>query len=119
MLMAGLGGFAGSCSRFLINNLFLSFWKLPFPLATFTINILGCFIFGILLGLLAKNGQMDPRLNALLIVGFCGGFTTFSTFANESFSLLSTGEIIISFVYMFGSLLAGLMSIWVALILTR
>ena len=119
MLIAGTGGFVGTCCRFLINRLFLSFWKLPFPLATFTINILGCFIFGIIIGILSKQGGIDPKINALLIVGFCGGFTTFSTFSFESFSLASNGEFLISFVYISASVIAGFLAIWLAFYLTR
>ena len=119
MLIAGAGGFVGTSCRFLVNKLFLNIWKLPFPLATFTVNILGCFILGVLLGLLSKNGIMNPKLNALLIVGFCGGFTTFSTFSNETFTLANMGEITTSFLYVIASILSGLLAIWVAYVITR
>lgn len=119
MLLAGAGGFVGTCFRFLINRLFLIIWKTPFPLATFTINIVGCFIFGLLSGLLGKNGLISPRLNALLIVGFCGGFTTFSTFSSEAFNLGNNGQIISSFLYMAGSVIVGLFAVWIGLTVSR
>ena len=119
MLLAGTGGFFGTCCRFLINKLFLSVWKAPFPLATFSINIVGCLVFGILCGLFSRNGVMSPRLNALLIVGFCGGFTTFSTFSFESFNLGSAGELSISLIYIASSVIVGLMAVWIGLLIGR
>ena len=119
MLLAGAGGFIGTCCRFLINRLFLYIWKAPFPLATFTVNILGCFIFGLLIGLLGRNGAVSPRLNALLIVGFCGGFTTFSTFSNESFNLAFSGELLSSLLYIASSVIIGIFALWCGMILVR
>lgn len=119
MLLAGAGGFVGTSCRFLINKLFLIIWKAPFPLATFTINVLGCFIFGILFGLLGRSGAVPPKLNALLVVGFCGGFTTFSTFSFESFNLGTSGEIFSSFLYIAGSVIVGLLAVWFGLLISR
>ena len=119
MLIAGIGGFFGTCCRFLINKLFITFWNNLFPLATFSINIIGCFIFGILFGLLGKNGIMPDKINALLIVGFCGGFTTFSTFSFESFNLAFNGQILSSFCYIAASVIVGLFAVWLGLIIAR
>lgn len=119
MLLAGAGGFVGTCCRFLMNKFFLAFWKNSFPAATFTINVLGCLIFGILFGIFTKNGVLSPKLNALFIVGFCGGFTTFSTFSFESFSLATNGEILSSLFYILISLIAGILFLWIGLMLTR
>ena len=119
MFIAGAGGFVGTCCRFLVNRLFLVTWKASFPLATFTINILGCFIFGLLTGLLSKSGVISPRWNALFITGFCGGFTTFSTFSYESFNLGMNGEMVQSLIYIFSSIVVGLLAVWVGVLLTR
>ena len=119
MFIAGAGGFVGTCCRFLVNRLFLFVWKAPFPLATFTINILGCFLFGFLTGLLNKSGVIPPRLNALLITGFCGGFTTFSTFSFESFNLGINGELDQSIIYMISSMAIGLLAVWLGMLITR
>lgn len=118
MLIAGLGGFFGTCARFIINKLFVSFWDQSFPLATFIINISGCFIFGVIAGLLQKIGILNPNINAFLIVGFCGGFTTFSTFSFEAFSLLSSGEIYTSIFYVIISIIAGVLATWFGLTLS-
>lgn len=119
LLLAGIGGFIGTCCRFLVNRLYLVIWKTSFPLATFTINILGCFLIGLLIGFLGKNGIINPKWNALLVVGFCGGFTTFSTFSLETFNLASNGEILSSFLYVIASVVAGFLAVWFGLTLVR
>lgn len=119
MLLAGAGGFVGTCCRFLTNKLYLSCFKTTLPLATFTVNILGCFILGLILGSLNKAGIVSPRLNAFLVVGFCGGFTTFSTFSYEAFNLGTNGEIFTSLLYMGVSMLLGLLAVWLGLIITN
>lgn len=119
MLLAGAGGFIGTCCRYLINRLYLAVFKTTLPLATFTVNILGCFILGLILGAMNRSGILSPRLNAFLIVGFCGGFTTFSTFSYETFTLGSNGEIITSLLYVGVSIIIGLLAVWVGLQLTN
>lgn len=119
MLIAGAGGFIGTCCRFLFNRLFLVYWKAPFPAATFTVNILGCLIFGLITGLLSRHGLLTPKLNALLIVGFCGGFTTFSTFSAEAFSLASGNALFMSFFYVVTSVITGFIAVWLGMMVTR
>lgn len=119
MLLAGAGGFIGTCCRYLTNRLYLTYFKTTLPLATFTVNILGCFIVGLILGLLNKSGIVNPRLNAFLIVGFCGGFTTFSTFSYETLTLGTNGELFISLIYVAASIIVGLIAVWSGLIISR
>ena len=119
MLLAGIGGFVGTCCRFLVNKLFVNIWKTTFPMATFTVNILGCFLLGLIVGLISKNLGVSPRLNALLVVGFCGGFTTFSTFSLESYSLGINGYSFLSLFYILISVLVGLFALWLGIIITR
>ena len=119
MLLAGAGGFVGTCCRYLTNRLYLTYFKTTLPLATFTVNILGCFILGLIVGLLNRNGIFSDKVNALLVVGFCGGFTTFSTFSSETFNLGLSGETLTSFLYVVVSIIAGLMAVWLGQIITR
>ena len=117
MLLAGCGGFLGTCCRYLTNRLYLSYFNTTLPFATFTVNILGCFIVGLILGFLNKSGIVSPKLNAFLVVGFCGGFTTFSTFSFETFTLGLNGEFITSILYVVASIIAGLLSVWFAMLI--
>lgn len=63
-----------------------------FPYGTLAVNLLGCLTIGMLYGLFDRHGWMGPELRAFLVVGFCGGFTTFSTFALENFAMLRDGN---------------------------
>ena len=119
LVLAGIGGFLGTVCRFLVNRLFMFYWKISFPLATFTINVVGCFLFGLLFGLMAKTGNIPAKLYNFLIVGFCGGFTTFSTFSFESFNLSLSGDSLISIFYVISSVTLGILAVWLGLAFTR
>ena len=119
MLLAGAGGFLGTCCRYLTNRFYLTYFKSTLPVATFTVNILGCFIVGLILGLMNKAGIVSPKLNAFLIVGFCGGFTTFSTFSYESFTLGMNGEFLSSLLYIVSSIILGLIAVWLGVIVSN
>jgi CrcB protein len=84
LVLVGLGGFAGSVLRYLV-HLWSINWVANFPSGTMMVNIVGSLIIGILAGLMIKSEQ---SLYALLVVGFCGGFTTFSTFAMDGLKLM-------------------------------
>ena len=105
-LFVALGGGVGAVLRYLIT---LANIREPyqFPVKTFIVNILGCLVIGFVTGLAAKNVDMNPRLVLFLKTGICGGFTTFSTFALETDTLLKTGNSTIAFLYILGSVLLG------------
>lgn len=104
-IMVGLGGAAGAILRYLIGLLPVG-TQGGFPWKTLAINILGSFLIGILTGLILK-GALAPRWELLLKTGFCGGFTTFSTFALESQGLIDKGAYGAAAFYMGISLVAG------------
>lgn len=108
MLIAGCGGFVGTCLRFLTSHLCSRIHLGGFPLGTFVVNVVGSLIIGVLYGLAEERGLLTPAASALLITGFCGGFTTFSTFADDMFLLLQRGEWITFGGYLVGSIAVGL-----------
>jgi len=90
-LLIAVGGAAGSLLRYLIGGAVQRMSAGGFPVGTMFVNVSGCFLIGILLRQFL-NMQVSPEMRALLIVGFCGGFTTFSTFSAETLGLIEGGE---------------------------
>ncbi|MDR2118703.1 MAG: fluoride efflux transporter CrcB [Tannerellaceae bacterium] len=120
LLFVGLGGGAGSILRYLI-TLAVHRWHpaATFPLATFLANTTGCILIGFLIGLSARHGWMDSHVKLLLVTGFCGGYTTFSTFSLESIRLLENHHYLLLALYIAGSLLAGITSVGLGLLLSK
>lgn len=85
------------------------------PSAPLTVNILGCLLIGMVYGLAENNISISPALKLLLTVGFCGGFTTFSTFMNESLSLLRADSAAMMALYVGGSVALGLLAVFAGL----
>src|ERR1700738_2597457 len=90
-LLIAVGGAAGSLLRYLVGGAVQRTSASGFPVGTMFVNVSGCFLIGILLRQFL-NMQLSPELRAFLIVGFCGGFTTFSTFSAETLGLIEGGE---------------------------
>lgn len=91
-LFVGLGGAAGAVCRYLVGMLPV-LQRGAFPLATLVINLLGSFLIGLIAQRASGPAGLDPNLVLFLKVGFCGGFTTFSTFSLESLTLLEEGRL--------------------------
>ena len=111
-IMVGVGGFAGSALRFIISRWMLLHATGNFPWGTFAVNILGSLILGLLVGLSEKSNSLSTEWLLLLSVGFCGGFTTFSTFSLESLQLLEGKQWIPFFAYTLFSFVLGLAAIF-------
>ena len=84
LLIVGAGSFIGGAMRYLLSTLMKNACGQGLPWGTLAVNLLGCFLFGIVFAIFSKNSSADNTLYLLLTTGVCGGFTTFSTFANES-----------------------------------
>lgn len=111
-LAVGAGGFIGSVARYLVGLLPAALGAKSilggFPVATFSINVVGAFAIGFIAAWATRDAQMSPELLLLLKVGICGGFTTFSTFSLESMQLIDTGAWAMAVAYMVLSVIACL-----------
>lgn len=112
MLLAGCGGFVGTALRFLVGKICAHVHLGGFPLGTFAVNVVGSFLIGLLFGLAENRGVLTPAASAVMITGFCGGFTTFSTFADDIFLLLQKGQWGIFLTYVISSLVIGVLLVW-------
>ena len=110
ILFVALGGASGSVLRYLISK-----WIAPhYSWGTLTVNLLGSLLIGILVGFVQK-GVLSIEMKLLLITGFCGGFTTFSTFASEALSMLKVGDTLLMALYTGASVILGILAVYVGL----
>ena len=115
LLAVFIGSGLGGMCRYLCSNYIQSFTpRAIFPWGTFAVNIIGCFIIGILYGLFDRNNICNPEMRLLLTVGFCGGFTTFSTFINENYLLFSHSSTnsLIALFYLLASVFTGFIMLY-------
>ena len=112
-LLVFLGGGLGSICRYGIAHL-LATYKLAFPLATFLANVISCVVLGLLVGLNLK-GEIHHHYRFLLMTGFCGGFSTFSTFSAETFLLFESGDLLAAFANIALSLIVCLFCIYIGI----
>ena len=106
ILWVAAGGAAGSVLRYLVSRWIVA----TFPWGTFTVNIIGSLLIGLLVGLASKEA-LSAEMRLLLVTGFCGGFTTFSTFANESYGILDSGHVLPAALYVSASVFVGILAV--------
>lgn len=119
ILFIGAGGFLGSVSRFLVSRYFQQLSLSSFPYGTFIVNVAGCLLVGILFGVSAKSGWISPEWRMFLVVGFLGGFTTFSTFSMENIAMLRDGDFFHFFLYIGSTLILGLAATLFGILMTK
>jgi CrcB protein len=118
ILLVGAGGFVGSVARYLLSDAVQSKLLTSFPFGTMTVNLLGCFIIGIIYAL-SETANLAPEYRILIATGFCGGFTTFSSFSFESLTLLQDNQYLYAVLYAGFSLVLGLLAAFLGVILIR
>lgn len=114
-----LGSAIGGGCRFLVSKVVTENTASVFPWGTFAVNLAGSLLIGILFGLAERGVSLSPQMKALLITGFCGGFTTFSTFAHENYLLLNDSRFWIVFLYASLSFVLGLLLAYIGHALMR
>lgn len=111
ILLVGFGGFLGSVLRYLVNGSFQQTAK-EFPLGTLLVNVIGCFVIGFLSHLAEERGMFADRARAFMFVGILGGFTTFSSFGNETLRLARADQMTSALVNVGANVILGLLAVW-------
>jgi CrcB protein len=119
VFLVAVGGGLGSVARYLLDGAVYRFAPVTFPYGTFVVNVLGCLIFGVLVGLAEDRLAVGTVSRVFVLTGILGGFTTFSTFSFETIQLLRDGEWVRGSVNVIGQVTGGLVALWAALAATR
>lgn len=119
LILVGIGGFVGSICRYLVSVFAAAHISPVFPFGTMIANIVGCFVIGAVMSLSERTGLFSPDIRILLTTGFCGGFTTFSTFSYESLALLRGGEFLPFAVNLSITLVLGLAATYLGMQVAR
>ncbi|HON52683.1 MAG TPA: fluoride efflux transporter CrcB [Bacteroidales bacterium] len=119
LLLIGFGSFLGGIARFIVTRVIQNSASTSFPLGTLSVNIIGCFLIGIIFGLSERSTLINNELRMFLTIGFCGGFTTFSSFTNENILLLRDGNIMYFALYTSISVFIGIFATYAGNLLTK
>jgi CrcB protein len=119
IFLVGIGGFIGSIARYYVSKLNLQYDFLSVPVGTLTVNVLGSFIIGILTGISEKSELLSVEWRLFLMVGLCGGFTTFSSFTNENLMLLHNGQLLTILIYASLSVILGFVAVYLGYTITN
>jgi CrcB protein len=119
LLLIGAGGFLGSVARFLVSRLNTRIEWFAIPVGTLTVNVVGSLLIGFLIGISEKSPILTVEWRMFLMVGLCGGFTTFSSFTGENLMLLKNGQVLPLLLYTGLSVLLGFTAVYLGYISTR
>lgn len=119
LILIGAGGFIGSVARFLVSRLNTRVDWLSVPIGTLTVNVLGSLLIGFLIGISEKSPLLSVEWRMFLMVGLCGGFTTFSSFSGENLVLLKNGQVLPILLYTGLSIFLGFIAVYLGYISTK
>ena len=119
LLLVGFGWFFGSIARYWMSKLNLTWDFHSIPMGTLAVNIIGSFLIGFMLGIFMNSNLLHTNLKLFLVVGFCGGFTTFSSFTNENFLLLQNGQYLTALIYIGGSIIIGILAVFAGFLIAN
>ena len=119
LLFIAVGGAGGAVGRYLLARWAHSLWEGSLPVGTLLVNVLGSFAIGIVYVLLVEKAMLHPDWRGVLMVGFLGAFTTFSTFSLETIALIESGQLLLAAGYVLGSALICVLAAGIAIQLTR
>jgi len=120
VLMVGLGGFAGSICRYIATGFVQRLFSDPFfPYGTLVVNVAGCLFIGFLGGLSETRQIFSPEIRAFILIGFLGGFTTFSTFGYEIFTIARDGQFAAALTNLVLHLILGFTAVWTGFSISR
>ena len=118
LLAIAIGGAIGAVARYALSMFVLRVSGTLFPLGTFVVNVVGCLVFGVIAGVSTERVQMSPAMRLFLLTGILGGFTTFSSYAFESFVLVRDGQMLWAAINITGQVVAGLVGMWAGYVIT-
>jgi CrcB protein len=119
LLWVALGGAIGSSARYLLDGAVYRVLPATFPYGTFVVNVTGCLLFGLVLGVTEDRFSVGTAARTFVLIGILGGFTTFSSFTFETLQLLRDGEWLRGTVNIAGQVLGGLLALWAGMTASR
>ena len=119
LFLVGLAGFIGTVSRYLMSGVIAKRYGETFPMGTLLVNLIGCFLVGLLFYLLEERFLVNQTARTVILIGFLGGFTTFSSVGLQTFTLLRDGESGLALLNIAASNLVGLLLVWAGYTLAR
>ena len=117
--LIAVGGALGAVARYLLSSAVLRAAGTLFPAGTFVVNLVGCLAFGLIVGAAEQRVVLSPEARMFLLVGILGGFTTFSSYAYESFALMRDAQFAWAAINIVGQVIAGIAGVWVGYVVAN